>query len=80
SLNAYFPTLTAMLEYSETITLLLCAPPWVLNALVAFFGARHSYKTQKRAFHIVVPFVIGIVGLVIAIPTQALAVRYVSLF
>ncbi|THU95195.1 MFS general substrate transporter [Dendrothele bispora CBS 962.96] len=32
SFNAYFPTLTATLGYSETITLWLCAPPWVLTA------------------------------------------------
>ncbi|THU76778.1 MFS general substrate transporter [Dendrothele bispora CBS 962.96] len=80
SFNAYFPTLTATLGYSKTITLLLCAPPWVLTALVAFFWARHSDKTQERAFHIVIPFFIGIVGFVIAISTQALAARYVSLF
>ncbi|THU87617.1 MFS general substrate transporter [Dendrothele bispora CBS 962.96] len=76
SFNAYFPTLTATLGYSKTITLLLCAPPWVLTALVAFFWARHSDKTQERAFHIVIPFFIGIVGFVIAISTQALAARY----
>ncbi|THU87620.1 MFS general substrate transporter [Dendrothele bispora CBS 962.96] len=80
SFNAYFPTLTATLGYSETITLLLCAPPWVLTALVAFLWARHSDQTQERAFHIVVPFFVGIVGFVIAISTQALAARYVSLF
>jgi len=80
SFNAYFPTLTATLGFSETITLLLCAPPWVLTAFVAFFWARHSDKTQERAFHIIIPFFTGIIGFIIAISTQKLAARYVSLF
>ena len=29
SFNVYFPTLVATLNYDPTITLLLCAPPWL---------------------------------------------------
>ena len=40
SFNAYFPTLTATLGYSTTVTLLLCAPPWAFATIVAFINAR----------------------------------------
>lgn len=37
SFNAYFPTLSATLGFNRTVTLLLCAPPFVFAALVAFW-------------------------------------------
>jgi hypothetical protein len=40
SFNAFFPTLTATLGYSPTVTLLLCAPPWVFATVVAFAVSR----------------------------------------
>lgn len=40
SFNAFFPTLTATLGYSRTVTLLLCAPPWGFATLVAFAVTR----------------------------------------
>jgi len=36
SFFAYFPTLCATLGYDTTVTLLLCAPPWVLSGIVTF--------------------------------------------
>ena len=35
SFNAFFPTLTKTLGYNNTVTLLLCAPPWVFATLCA---------------------------------------------
>jgi len=40
SFNAFFPTLTATLGYSDTVTLLLCAPPWVFATVVTFVVSR----------------------------------------
>ena len=40
SFNAFFPTLTATLGYSSTVTLLLCAPPWVFATGVALAVSR----------------------------------------
>jgi hypothetical protein len=40
SFNAFFPTLTATLGYSPTVTLLLCAPPWIFATVVAFAVSR----------------------------------------
>ena len=40
SFNAYFPTLTATLGFNPTVTLLLCAPPFVFTAIMAFVVSR----------------------------------------
>lgn len=37
SFNAYFPTLTATLGFSPTLTLLLCAPPFVVAAIATYW-------------------------------------------
>ena len=37
SFHAYFPTLTATMGYSPTVTLLLCAPPWFFATAAALF-------------------------------------------
>lgn len=65
--------------YSRTITLLLCAPPWAFATVIAFIVARHSDKVGERAFHIVVPFVIGIIGFIISLNTMNTAGRYIAL-
>lgn len=40
SFNAFFPTLSATMGYSPTITLLLCSPPWAFATLVGFKVSR----------------------------------------
>ncbi|EEB86986.1 hypothetical protein MPER_15874, partial [Moniliophthora perniciosa FA553] len=80
SFNAYFPTLTATLQYDRTVTLLLCAPPWGFATIMAFIFSRHSDKTGERFYHIITAFLLGIVGFIIAISTMNTAARYVSLF
>lgn len=40
SFNAFFPTLSATMGYDRTVTLLLCAPPWIFATLVAFAVTR----------------------------------------
>ncbi|KAN0126765.1 MFS general substrate transporter [Russula decolorans] len=80
SFNAFFPTLTATLGYSPTVTLLLCAPPWIFATMAALAVSRHSDVTGERFFHIVIPLCIGIVGFIIAISTMRLAARYFALF
>ncbi|KAH9938327.1 MFS general substrate transporter [Fomitopsis serialis] len=80
SFNAFFPTLSATMGYSRTVTLLLCAPPWGFATLVAFAVTRHSDKVGDRFWHIAIPLVFGIVGFVIAASTMNTAAHYVSLF
>ncbi|KAH8106011.1 MFS general substrate transporter [Cristinia sonorae] len=80
SFAAYFPTLSATMGFNTTVTLLLCAPPFALAAIVTFPLSRHSDKVGERFWHIAIPLCIGIVGFVIAICTMNTAGRYISLF
>ena len=40
SFNAYFPTLSTTLGYDTTISLVLCAPPWIFTTILAFVVSR----------------------------------------
>ena len=40
SFTVYFPTLTATLGFSPTITLLLCSPPWLVATVISLYNAR----------------------------------------
>lgn len=40
SFGTFFPTLCATMGYSPTITLLLCAPPWVMGTATSFIVTR----------------------------------------
>ena len=41
SFTAWFPTIVSTLGYSRTVTLLLCAPPYLFTALLAFYVSRY---------------------------------------
>ncbi|KAG1743064.1 MFS general substrate transporter [Suillus lakei] len=76
----FFPTLSATMGYNPTISLLLCAPPWIVGTATSFVVARHSDATGDRFWHIVGPLLVGIVGFMLAISTMNTAMRYLSLF
>lgn len=80
SFNQYFPTLSATMGFNRTVTLLLCAPPFVFTTILSFIISRHSDKMQERFYHITIPFGFGIIGFIIAVSTMNTAARYVSLF
>lgn len=40
SFNAFFPTLSATMGFNTTVTLLLCAPPWIFATLMTFIVTR----------------------------------------
>lgn len=80
SFNAFFPTLTQSLGYSTTVTLLLTAPPWAFAYIVMLGNALHADKTGERTIHVIWPFILAIVGLIIAISTRVIGAQYVALF
>lgn len=47
SFNAYFPTLTRTLGYSNTVSLLLVAPPFAFSAIVAFTLSRSVFSSSR---------------------------------
>ncbi|OJA14669.1 hypothetical protein AZE42_02413 [Rhizopogon vesiculosus] len=80
SFNAFFPTLSATLGYSSTVSLLLCSPPWMFATCAAFLMSRHSDQAGERFGHIAISLVVGIAGFLMAMGTMSTAVRYLSLF
>ncbi|KAI5984384.1 major facilitator superfamily domain-containing protein [Pisolithus marmoratus] len=78
SFTNFFPTLTATLGYSTTVTLLLAAPPWILPTTVGVINAWHSDRTGERFFHLAIYWWISIIGFVISLSTMATAARYFS--
>ncbi|KAK0469810.1 MFS general substrate transporter [Desarmillaria tabescens] len=80
SFTNFFPTLTQTLGFSTTISLLLCAPPWIVAAVVCLFNAWHADSTGERFFHISGWWWAVMMGFIIALSTMNTAARYVSLF
>ncbi|KAG2044649.1 sugar transporter [Suillus americanus] len=80
SFFGYFPTLCATLGYDTTVTLLLCAPPWVFSCIVGFALAWYSDKKQRRYRCFVFTNALGVLAFIISISTMNKAARYISLF
>ncbi|PBL03713.1 MFS general substrate transporter [Armillaria gallica] len=76
----FFPTLTETLGFSTTVSLLLCAPPWVFSAIVCCLSAWHADRTRERFFHISGWWWGVIVGFIMGLSTMHTGARYVSLF
>ncbi|EIW75723.1 sugar transporter [Coniophora puteana RWD-64-598 SS2] len=75
SFNMFFPTLSATMGYNSTISLLLCAPPFVFTAIFAL-----SDKFESRFNFMAASEIVGIIGFIIAMSTMNLGARYFSLF
>ena len=76
----FFPTLTATLGYNHTVSLLLCAPPYIF---MVFWSFSHSYISDKignRFWFFMYPIPLTIVGWVIFMTTDSFGPRYFSLF
>ncbi|EIW82048.1 MFS general substrate transporter [Coniophora puteana RWD-64-598 SS2] len=80
SFNAFFPTLSATMGYSYTVSLLLCSPPWMFSTALALWPSRRSDRLGERFWHITFPLLFGILGFLIAGFTMNTAARYLSLF
>ncbi|KZV66456.1 MFS general substrate transporter [Peniophora sp. CONT] len=80
SFNAFFPTLAETLGYGTTVSLLLCAPPFLFAAVVAFFLNKHSDEAGERYWHLTCSLAFGIFGYIIAASTLNTVARYISLF
>lgn len=48
SYHVYFPTLSATMGYNRTITLLLCAPPWIFASVVALLLSRRVQMEYSK--------------------------------
>ncbi|KAF2644983.1 putative MFS transporter [Massarina eburnea CBS 473.64] len=76
----FFPTLTKTLGYSQTISLLLVAPPYVF---MVFYSYAHCYMSDhvgNRFWFLVYPAFISMVGFIIFMTTDSFGPRYFSFF
>ena len=76
----FFPTLIKTLGYSDTVSLLLVAPPYVF---MVFYSLAHSWISDKlgvRFWFFLYPIPITIVGFVVFMATDSFGSRYFSTF
>jgi hypothetical protein len=76
----FFPTLTATLGYSHTISLLLVAPPYIF---MVFYSLTHSWFSDRfatRFWFFMYPIPLTIIGYVIFMSTDSFGPRYFSFF
>jgi Na+/melibiose symporter-like transporter len=76
----FFPTLTATLGYSKTVSLLLVAPPYIF---VVFYSLAHNWvadRMGRRFWFFVYPIPITIVGFAIFMTVDSFGPRYFSFF
>lgn len=76
----FFPTIAGTMGFSTTVTLLLCAPPWILATIVCAANAYSADRTGERFFHMCWPWWGVIIGYIIGVTTMSLGARYVALF
>jgi len=76
----FFPTLTGTLGYSDTISLLLCAPPYVFMVIYSLSHSWISDKMEMRFWFFVYPVPLTIIGFIIFMATDSFGPRYFSLF
>ncbi|KAJ5132088.1 hypothetical protein N7448_006246 [Penicillium atrosanguineum] len=76
----FFPTLTETLGYPKTISLLLCAPPYIFMVIYSLSHSWISDKLGIRFWFFAYPVIPTIIGFVIFIKTESFGPRYFSLF
>jgi len=79
--NNFFPTMVRGFGLgSNTIALVLTAPPYLLGTVCSFFVAWNSDHMKERGFHIMINNCISIIGFIISVATLNTAARYTAAF
>ncbi|KAK3203134.1 hypothetical protein GRF29_112g362678 [Pseudopithomyces chartarum] len=76
----FFPTLTKTLGYSETVSLLLVAPPYVF---MVFYSYAHCYASDyygNRFWFLTYPVFVSTIGFIVFMTTDSFGPRYFSFF
>ncbi|KAL5338609.1 major facilitator superfamily domain-containing protein [Aspergillus crustosus] len=77
----FFPTMTRGLGYSNIVSLLLVAPPFLFTAVYSCIHSHLSDRTGHRFWFLLYPAPIAITGFVIFMsPISTFGVRYFSMF
>ncbi|KAH6695843.1 major facilitator superfamily domain-containing protein [Plectosphaerella plurivora] len=76
----FFPSIVRGFGYSNTVTLLLTAPPYIFAALGSLVNAWHSDRTGERGYHFAGPIAVGCIGYIICLATENRNARYAASF
>ncbi|TXT11279.1 hypothetical protein VHUM_02030 [Vanrija humicola] len=80
SFNSFFPTVVKGLGFSNTITLVLTCPPYLVSGFVSVLVGMSSGRRNERTWHITIPMVFAIIGFVISCVTLNVGARYLAAF
>ncbi|KAL4798516.1 major facilitator superfamily domain-containing protein [Aspergillus venezuelensis] len=79
SFKDFFPSIVDTLGFSEVVTYLIQAPPYVIAYIACLFISWSSGRFLEHCWHIIVPILITLGGAVIMISTLNVGARYFSL-
>lgn len=80
SFNNFFPTVVGSLGFSDTLTLVLTCPPYLVSGFFGFVMALSSGRYNERTWHISGCMGMALVGFVISAATVNTPARYLSCF
>jgi len=79
--NNFFPTILKGFKLgSNTKTLILTAPPYLVGAVISFLVAISSDRNNERGFHIAAPMAVAGIGFIISVATLNVPARYFASF
>lgn len=79
SVTNFFPTVVATLGYSNVITLVLTAPPYVLGLITMFATAWHADRTGERFYHVTIPLCLAMATFIVSASTTNTGARYAAI-
>ncbi|KAL4963416.1 major facilitator superfamily domain-containing protein [Aspergillus stella-maris] len=79
SFKDFFPSIVDTLGFSEVVTYLIQAPPYVIAYVACLAISWSSGRFLEHCWHIIVPILITLAGAVIMISTLNVGARYFSL-
>ena len=75
----FFPTAVETLGFSETITLVLTCPPYLIAGFISVFWSWHSGRQNERTWHITAAKCVAVFGFVLGCATLNTGARYFAM-
>ncbi|KAL4888037.1 major facilitator superfamily domain-containing protein [Aspergillus ambiguus] len=79
SFKDFFPSIVATLNFTEVVTYLVQAPPYLIAYVVTLVVSWSSGRHLEHCWHIIGPILVTLAGAVIMISTLNIGARYFSL-
>ncbi|KAL4876978.1 major facilitator superfamily domain-containing protein [Aspergillus karnatakaensis] len=79
SFKDFFPSIVDTLGFSETVTYLIQAPPYLIAYFATLAISWSSGRFLEHCWHIIVPILVALAGAVLMISTLNVGARYFSL-